>query len=155
MKVAHYEQIELVPVEQEEAVGCRVRWLIGESDGAPNFSMRQFEVAPGGSTPKHSHAHEHEVFVIEGTGVVLEGEVEHPLRPGTVVFVPPNELHQFRNPGSAPLKFLCLIPKACTGRPRAARLYSNCKQAVGKCGPCSNGLFSRGKQWHTEGQLTL
>ena len=60
-------------------------------DGAPSFSMRQFEVAPGGHTPKHSHAHEHEVFVLEGTGVVLEGDREHPLRPGTVVFVPPND----------------------------------------------------------------
>ena len=30
--------------------------------------MRQFEVAPGGHTPKHSHGHEHEVFVLEGIG---------------------------------------------------------------------------------------
>lgn len=115
MKVAHYEQMELLPVKQEEAVGCRIRCLIDESDGAPSFSMRQFEVAPGGSTPKHSHGHEHEVFVIEGTGVVLEGEVEHALRPGTVVYVPPSQLHQFRNTSPAPLKFICLIPHPLRG----------------------------------------
>ena len=51
--------------------------------------MRQFEIAPGGCTPKHTHAHEHEVFVLEGTGVVLLGDQEHPLRAGTAVFVPP------------------------------------------------------------------
>jgi len=110
MKVVHCDEIESAPVQTEEAVGCRIRWLIGEPDGAPSFSMRKFDVSPGGYTPKHSHAHEHEVFVLSGSGVVVEGEVEHPLRPGTVVFVPPNALHQFRNTGASPLEFLCLIP---------------------------------------------
>ncbi|MBN2024526.1 MAG: cupin domain-containing protein [Pirellulales bacterium] len=110
MKVTHYEQVPAAPVEMEGAVQCRMRCLVGEPDGAPSFSMRQFEVAPGGHTPKHTHPYEHEVFVLEGQGVVLEGDVEHPLRPGTVVYVRPSELHQFRNTGAGPLKFLCLIP---------------------------------------------
>ena len=77
MKVIHYEQMEAAPVDAEGAVGCRMCCLIGPNDAAPSFSMRRFEVAPGGHTPKHSHAHEHEVFVLEGNGVVLEGEREH------------------------------------------------------------------------------
>ena len=93
MKVVHYDQLESAPVETEEAVGCRIRCLIGEPDGAPSFTMRLFEVAPGGHTPKHSHGHEHEVFVLEGSGAVMEGDVEHALRPGTAVFVPPKALH--------------------------------------------------------------
>ena len=56
MKVNHYEQIASEPVQMEGASGCRVRWLIGEADGAANFAMRQFEVAPGGHTPRHSPA---------------------------------------------------------------------------------------------------
>ena len=115
MKVVHYEQVESAPVEMEAAVGCRMRCLIGPEDAAPSFSMRQFEVAPGGYTPRHAHAHEHEVIVLEGSGVVLEGEVEHPLRPGVVVFVPPKQPHQFRNTGPGPLKFLCLIPHPLRG----------------------------------------
>ena len=110
MKVVQFDSVESAPVSTEGAEGCRIRCLIGEPDGAPSFSMRQFEVAPGGFTPKHSHAHEHEVFVLEGTGVVLEGDVERPLRSGTVVFVPGGCPHQFRNTGSGSLKFLCLIP---------------------------------------------
>ncbi|OHB85221.1 MAG: cupin [Planctomycetes bacterium RBG_16_64_12] len=110
MKVVHYEKVGSTTVETDGAAGCRIRCLIGEADGAPSFSMRQFEVAPGGHTPKHSHAHEHEVFVLEGTGVVVEGAVEHPLRAGTAVYVPPKALHQFRNTGTGALKFLCLIP---------------------------------------------
>jgi len=71
MKVNHYEEITAVPVDMEGAVGCQVRWLLGEEDGAPNFAMRQFEVEANGHTPKHHHPYEHEVFVLEGSGVVL------------------------------------------------------------------------------------
>jgi len=110
MKVIQCEQIDLAPVHTEGAEGCRMRCLIGPDDGAPGFSMRQFEVAPGGYTPKHTHGHEHEVFVLEGSGVVVEDQAEHPIGPGTTVFVRPNELHQFRNTGPGPLRFLCLIP---------------------------------------------
>jgi quercetin dioxygenase-like cupin family protein len=110
MKVVHCDQVEAVAVPTEGAVNCRMKCLIGPDDAAPNFSMRQFEIASGGHTPKHTHAHEHEVFVLEGSGVVLEGDREHPLRPGSVVYVPPNQLHQFRNTGPGALRFLCLIP---------------------------------------------
>jgi quercetin dioxygenase-like cupin family protein len=110
MKVVHYEQVEQSAVNMEGSAGCRIRCLIGEADGAPSFTMRQFEVAPGGHTPEHSHAHEHEVFVLRGSGsVTIEGS-EQPLRPGTAVFVPPSHRHQFRNTGLTPLEFLCLIP---------------------------------------------
>jgi quercetin dioxygenase-like cupin family protein len=115
MKVIHYEQMEAVPVDADGAVGCRMCCLIGPDDAAPSFSMRRFEVAPGGHTPKHSHAHEHEVFVLEGTGVVVDGDREHPLRPGVAVLVPPNQTHQFRNTGTGTLKFLCFIPHPLRG----------------------------------------
>ena len=115
MKVVHCEQIESMPVQMEGASGCQIRCLIGPDDDAPSFSMRQFQIAPGGCTPKHTHAHEHEVFVLGGEGVVMEGDVEHPLRPGVVVFVPPNQPHQFRSTGSGPLEFLCLIPHPMRG----------------------------------------
>jgi quercetin dioxygenase-like cupin family protein len=110
MNVNHFEKTDQVPVHMEGASGCQVRWLLGPQQGTPNFAMRQFEVAPGGFTPRHSHPYEHEVFVLEGEGIVIEGEKEHKLRPGDVVFVVPDEIHQFRNTGSAPLKFLCLVP---------------------------------------------
>jgi quercetin dioxygenase-like cupin family protein len=117
MTVQHYEQVAAAPVDMPGAAGCRVRWLVGEKDGAPTFAMRQFEVEAGGYTPKHSHDFEHEVFVLEGTGTLIEGELEQPLGPGDVVFVRPNEIHQFRNTGGAPLKFLCLIPNSAAGKP--------------------------------------
>jgi quercetin dioxygenase-like cupin family protein len=116
MKVNHYEAVPAKPVEMEGAHGCTVRWLLGQADGTPTFAMRQFEVAPGGYTPRHSHDYEHEVFVLEGEGVVFEGDRQHRLATGDVIFVQPNEVHQFRNTGKHPMKFLCLIPNSATGK---------------------------------------
>jgi quercetin dioxygenase-like cupin family protein len=116
MKVNHYEAVPQQPVAMEGSQGCQVRSLLGEKDGTPNFAMRQFEVAPGGHTPRHSHPYEHEIFVLEGEGVVYEGPQPHPLKAGDVVLVRPDEIHQFRNTGSAPLKFLCLIPNSASGK---------------------------------------
>jgi quercetin dioxygenase-like cupin family protein len=116
MKVNHYQQVSQQPVEMEGAHGCQVRWLLGEKDGTPTFAMRQFEVAPGGYTPRHSHPYEHEVFVLEGQGLVYESDRPHRLQAGDVIFVKPDEVHQFRNTGNAPLKFLCLVPNSATGK---------------------------------------
>jgi quercetin dioxygenase-like cupin family protein len=117
MKVSHYETTPQAPVTMEGSQGCTVRQLVSERDGAPTFAMRQFEVAVGGHTPRHSHPYEHEVFVLEGEGEVFEGEQAHRLRPGDVVFVKPGEIHQFRNTGERPLKFLCLVPNSASHLP--------------------------------------
>ncbi len=117
MKIQNYEAVPQNPVTMEGATGCTVRWLVGKGEAAPNFAMRQFEVAPGGHTPQHFHDYEHEVFVLEGEGVVLEGETQHQLKAGDVVFVVPNEVHQFRNTGTTPLKFLCLVPNSSYDKP--------------------------------------
>jgi len=116
MKVTNTNNVEAQVVDMEGAAGCTVRWLVGEKDGAPTFAMRQFEVEPGGYTPRHQHSYEHEVFVLEGEGVVFEGDQQHVLKQGDVVLVKPDEVHQFRNTGDAPMKFLCLIPNSAAGK---------------------------------------
>jgi quercetin dioxygenase-like cupin family protein len=127
MKVVHYEQVEQAPVKMEGSQGCRIRCLIGEADGAPSFTLRQFEVAPGGYTPSHTHAYEHEVFVLEGNGIAINGEQQFAIGPGSVIFVPPQELHQFRNMGSGPLKFLCLIPHPLRGLGGSCMVACGCE----------------------------
>jgi quercetin dioxygenase-like cupin family protein len=74
--------------------------------------MRQFEVGPGGHTPKHHHPYEHEVYVLAGQGEIYEGDSPHAIEAGDVVFVEPDEVHQFRNTGDSPLKFICLVPNS-------------------------------------------
>ena len=116
MQLKKLEEVPASEVTMEGAAGCRVRWLVGEKENAPTFAMREFEVSPGGHTPKHFHDYEHEVYVLAGSGTVLDGDRERPLAAGDVLFVAPNDVHQFRNTGSEPMRFLCLIPNSATGR---------------------------------------
>jgi len=109
MKVIRVEEVPAQEVERG-AEKTTVRWLISRDTGAPNFAMRLFEIAPGGFTPRHQHAWEHEVFILSGRGVLVTAEGEEPLEPGTAVLVEPQDLHQFRNTGTEPLRMLCLIP---------------------------------------------
>jgi len=110
MLIRNIEEVELTPVDMPGAEGARMAMMVGRADGAPSFSMRQFEVAPGGHTPRHSHDYEHEVLVLGGAGeVLLEGEYR-PLKKGDVVLVPADEEHQFRVTGDEPLRFICLVP---------------------------------------------
>jgi quercetin dioxygenase-like cupin family protein len=116
MRVKNHTDVPNNDVTMEGAHACRVRWLIGEKDHAPTFAMREFEVAPGGHTPKHFHDYEHEVYVLAGHGMIVDGDQERPLAAGDVVFVEPNDVHQFRNTGTEPMRFLCLIPNSAAGK---------------------------------------
>ena len=112
MRHFHYQSIEEKEVDMEGADGVSIRWLINDEQGAENFYMRRFEVLPGGKTPKHAHAYEHEVYVLEGSGRVWDSKAGEwkDLAPGHVVFVPPNEEHSFEAASDSKLVFLCLIP---------------------------------------------
>ena len=109
MEVVYYKDVESKEAA-EGASGVKVRWLITKEMGAPNFAMRLFEMEPGGYSPRHKHSWEHEVFVLEGEGVVLGSEGWKTFRPGDAVFIPPNKEHQFRNNSEKLVKFLCLVP---------------------------------------------
>ncbi|MBN1443930.1 MAG: cupin domain-containing protein [Planctomycetes bacterium] len=110
MKVINYKDIEAAPVRMDGARGVTIRWLIARDDGAPGFAMRLFEIDPGGTTPLHKHAQEHEVFIIEGAGTVWRGDEAVPVTPGTAIFVPPQETHCFTNTGDGVMRFLCMVP---------------------------------------------
>ncbi|MCD4846587.1 MAG: cupin domain-containing protein [Candidatus Aegiribacteria sp.] len=103
--------IEAIDVEIEGAAGVKKRVLIGEDEGAPNFIMRRFTIAPGGKTPYHTHSWEHEVYTLNGRGEVRQGNSAKELSEGSVVLVIPNEEHNFVNTGDEPLDFLCIIPR--------------------------------------------
>lgn len=110
MKVFDYTEVPAQKAEEEGAENITVRWLITKDIGAETFAMRLFKVDIGGYSPLHTHHWEHEVFILEGEGVVKGEQGDIPFKPGTVIFVPPNETHQFLNTGDKPIKFLCLIP---------------------------------------------
>lgn len=117
MKVIPCTAVQQKSVDMPGSSGCHVRWLIGKPDDAPNFAMREFQVDPGGHTPRHYHPYEHEVYVVEGQGVIYEGDTPHPISAGDVILVRPDEVHQFRNESDQPFRFLCLIPNAAYDLP--------------------------------------
>ena len=110
MKTVHYRDVPPDPVGEEGASGITVRWVISEKDGAENFSMRVFEFEPGGYSPYHKHPWEHEVFILEGSGSLIQGGKETPFSKGDVIFIPPGEEHQLKNPSEERMEFICLIP---------------------------------------------
>ncbi len=110
MKVRAIEEHEQKPVSMPGAEGARMRMLVGSEDGAGKFHMRHFEVAPGGYTPHHQHDYEHEILILRGEGLAQSAQGERPFKAGDVIWVPPNEMHQFRNTGAGALEFICLIP---------------------------------------------
>ena len=109
MKILHYQDVEAKNAD-EGASKLKVRWLITKEMGAPNFAMRLFEMEPKGHSPLHTHPWEHEVYILEGTGLVVSEQGEKKFKAGDVVFILPNEKHQFKNNGEKTLKFLCLVP---------------------------------------------
>ncbi len=109
--VKHYTEVNAEPVTVEGASEAYKRLLLGKRDDVPRFSMRMFEVHEGGNTPFHRHDFEHEIYVVEGSGRLIAGDEEFPMKAGTVVYIPPMEQHQIINMGVSSLKFLCLVPR--------------------------------------------
>lgn len=108
MKIKNY--LEVVAEPLSGAKGVNIRWLWSKSDGAPNFAMRLIEVEQGASTPNHTHPYEHEVYVLNGKGMVRTIQRNQMVAAGDTVMVFPDEKHQFVNLGSDTLRFLCAIP---------------------------------------------
>lgn len=110
LKITEAKSIAEEKVTVAGAERVTIRWLISKGDGAENFHLRLFTVARGGKTPLHTHAWEHEVYVLAGEGTLIyEGE-EHRFSKGDVIFVPPAKEHSFINAGAANLEFLCIVP---------------------------------------------
>lgn len=109
MRKRNASDVESLKVE-EGAAGVSIKWMLDETAGAPTFSMRRFDIEPGGYTPRHAHPWEHEVYVIAGRGTVWSEGEETPLAPDDAVLIVPNERHQFRAADDEPLVLLCMVP---------------------------------------------
>ncbi|MDD5093252.1 MAG: cupin domain-containing protein [Dehalococcoidia bacterium] len=110
MKLIQYIDVKATHLENDQAKGVDARVVIGKADGATNFCMRVFEISAGGYTPNHSHDWEHEMFIHSGKGEVYSDGKGNPVKPGSVIFIPANEIHQIRNTGKELLVMACLVP---------------------------------------------
>ncbi len=86
--------------------------VIGPDDGSKEIVLRYFSLKPGGKSPHHSHDFPHLVKIEAGNGIMTDAMGnDHPLQPGDYVYVNDNETHQFRNAGSGPFDFICIVPQ--------------------------------------------
>ena len=96
-------------VNDTEAKNVDFYPVITASDGAPNFALRLFEIGSEGHTPFHSHDWEHEVYIIEGSGLIVEESKNTKIEKDDFIYVEPGEKHQF-SAGSKGLKWICIVP---------------------------------------------
>jgi quercetin dioxygenase-like cupin family protein len=105
--IKHFEAIQAKPMLD----GVTMRLVIGPDQGAPFFNMRIFDLKPGSATPHHKHWWEHEVYILEGQGIVKTESGDTLISAGYTVFVPGEELHQFVNTSDTVFRFICLVPQ--------------------------------------------
>jgi quercetin dioxygenase-like cupin family protein len=107
----NYEDVKEEIVTKANSTKTTIRWLVTKEDGAKNFTMRRFEIQPGGEIGIHDHPEEHEIYILEGNGQVFDekGNVTE-ISKNDVLFVPPNEPHGYKTLGDQPLIFICVIP---------------------------------------------
>jgi ribulose-bisphosphate carboxylase large chain len=103
--------LEAYKATTETWAGITRRELSGRRGESQGFHVRYFEIAPGGYSTLEKHVHEHVVIPMRGRGVVQFGCFIHTVGFGDVVYVAPDDPHQFRNPEDAtePFGFLCIV----------------------------------------------
>jgi quercetin dioxygenase-like cupin family protein len=88
------------------ANGYTTVMLSGEQTVSGNVSMGTQTVAVGGFVREHAHpAQEELIYVLEGSGIALIQDVEHPMVRGALFYFGPNTRHKFVNTGTTPLTF--------------------------------------------------
>jgi len=101
---------DLATSEVDAGEGMSKGVLIDESDDAPHFAMRRFELAPGAHVPNHTNEVEHEQYVLAGEYTVgLDGE-EYTVAEGDALLIPAGVRHWYRNDGDEPAAFICVVP---------------------------------------------
>ena len=101
-------EVEYGAVDAAPGLGKGV--LLDESDGAPHFALRRFELDTGSEVPRHTNAVEHEQYVLAGEYVVGIDDEEYAVEPGDALLIPAGTEHWYRNDGDEPGAFLCAVP---------------------------------------------
>ncbi|PSP94946.1 cupin domain-containing protein [Halobacteriales archaeon QS_4_62_28] len=107
------EEMDYEPLDIADGVTRSV--MLDESDGTPNFRMRQYKLEPSAEVPKHTNEVEHEVYNVSGEYVVGIGDEEHTVSEGDTLLIPAGTVHWFRNESDEESEFVCVVPNGDTG----------------------------------------
>lgn len=108
---AGWDGVRVLPYKADDGsfAGITRRILAAPADAG--FEVRYFEIDPDGHSSFERHAHVHVVVCHRGRGRVRLGDEVHEVGYGDVVYVGPNEPHEFLNPYSEPFGFLCIVDR--------------------------------------------
>jgi len=109
--VGHLNNLDGVTIQSDLVQGVHMKVLVGPQDGWSDHVMRVFDVEVGGHTPHHQHPWPHINYIIAGTGDLMIDGVHHTITAGSYGYVPQDTIHQFKNVGDEPLRFICIVPK--------------------------------------------
>ena len=73
MILKHASDVPAVPMTKPGFSGMQARFLLTADDGCPRYAMRLMEFAPGGHCSFHNHKEEHEIYFLEGEGILKTG----------------------------------------------------------------------------------
>lgn len=102
-----------VPVQSYDSLeGGKIlgRELVGEQEGARYFAIRYFEVQPRERTTVDQHPYDHGVIILRGEAKALLDERTYEVKFGDVMYISPNQRHQFKNTGDIPFGFISVSP---------------------------------------------
>jgi quercetin dioxygenase-like cupin family protein len=114
MQVQHISEIagQIFPAGRETKV------LVGPGAlvEAEHFVMGHVRIYPGGSVPEHQHEQEEVYFIAEGEGILILDKVEHSVRAGSYVYIPPRIGHSLVNRSQRDMAMIfCYSPKGIVG----------------------------------------
>jgi quercetin dioxygenase-like cupin family protein len=111
MFVGYESDIEANKIEMPDARNAKIKVLVSPAQGWTDHVMRLIELGKEGHTPKHDHPWPHVNYVLDGKGILHIEGTDYVVSKGSVAFVPAGALHQFRNIGDGPFRFICIVPK--------------------------------------------
>jgi uncharacterized cupin superfamily protein len=131
--------VDTVPGKRRDAATiCRERRDLGRAAGSERTGLTYVRADAGKlGAPPHCHSAEEEIFVVlEGDGMLLVGDDEHPVRPGTVVSRPAGTAvaHAFRA-GTGGLVYLAYGTRAADDvcyYPRSGKMFFRGVGVVGR-----------------------
>jgi len=110
MILKHASDVPVIQMIKPGFSGMQARFLLTADDGCPRYALRLMEFAPGGHCSFHNHMEEHEIYFLEGKGILKTDLNECRIRAGDTVLIMPCEFHQIRNTGTGMLKMICTVP---------------------------------------------
>lgn len=105
----HKKSNSINSIKIEQGTDTYKQMLISGEE-APNFALRKFTIEPGGSMPLHSNTVEHEQYVLAGSAEIFIGGKIIQAEKDDVIYIPGGVEHYYKNNGSKPFQFLCIVP---------------------------------------------